>query len=99
MIPILISNLINLNVSNVLSSAKPSISNGVVLENNAYLNNIKFTNITDTQILDLQSISVQSLNCFNLATDTLSVVFEPTATNGVHNVSLDVIATSNSTPL
>ena len=57
-----------------------------------------FTNITDTQILDIQSISVNSLNCFDLVNDIVSVVFEPTATNGVHNISLDVIATSNSTP-
>ncbi len=48
-----LTNLINLNVSNVLSSAKPSISNGVVLENNAYLNNIKFTNIADTSKISI----------------------------------------------
>ena len=38
----------NLNVSNVVSSEKPSISNGVALENDAYLNNIRFTNLADT---------------------------------------------------
>ena len=48
-----LTNLINLNVSNVLSSAKPSISNGVVLENDAYLNNIKFTNITDSSKISI----------------------------------------------
>ena len=48
-----LTNLINLNVSNVLSSAKPSISNGVNLESNAYLNNIKFTNIADTSKISI----------------------------------------------
>ena len=48
-----LTNLINLNVSNVLSSSNPSISNGVALENNAYLNNIKFTNIADTSKISI----------------------------------------------
>ena len=48
-----LTNLINLNVSNVLSSAKPSISNGVALEKDAYLNNIKFTNITDSSKISI----------------------------------------------
>ena len=48
-----LTNLINLNVSNVLSSTNPSISNGVALENNAYLNNIKFTNIADTSKISI----------------------------------------------
>jgi len=50
-----LTNLINLNVSNVLSSAKPSISNGIALENDAYLNNIKFTNIADTSKISIAS--------------------------------------------
>jgi hypothetical protein len=57
-----------------------------------------FNNVTGTQRLDLQTISVQSLPCFDLVNDTLTVVYEPTATTGIHNISLDVIATSNSTP-
>ena len=40
--------LTNLNISNVVSSQGPSISTGVILENNAFVNNINFTNNLDT---------------------------------------------------
>ena len=43
----------NLNVSNVISSEKPSISNGIALENDAYLNNIIFTNLADTSKISI----------------------------------------------
>ncbi len=43
----------NLNVSNVVSSEKPSISNGIALENDAYLNNIRFTNLADTSKISI----------------------------------------------
>ena len=56
-----LSNLVNLNVNNVLSSTKPSISDGVVLSNDAYLNNIRFTNITD-----ISKISIATGKSINL---------------------------------
>jgi outer membrane autotransporter protein len=56
-----LSNLVNLNVNNVLSSEKPSISDGVVLSNDAYLNNIRFTNITD-----ISKISIATGKSINL---------------------------------
>ena len=43
----------NLKVSNVISSEKPSISNGIALENDAYLNNIRFTNLADTSKISI----------------------------------------------
>jgi|GEM_PF-2084936 len=54
--------LINLNISNVVSSSNPSISNGIVLENNAYLNNIRFTNLVDTS-----KISIAASKSINLS--------------------------------
>ena len=56
-----LSNLVNLNVNNVLSSTKPSISDGVVLSNDAYLNNIRFTNIAD-----ISKISIATGKSINL---------------------------------
>jgi outer membrane autotransporter protein len=43
----------NLNVNNVISSEKPSISNGIALENDAYLNNIRFTNSANTSKISI----------------------------------------------
>ena len=56
-----LTNLLNLNVNNVISSTKPSISNGVILENDAYLNNIRFTNIAD-----ISKISIATGKSINL---------------------------------
>jgi len=57
-----------------------------------------FNNVTQKQKVDLQIITANALNCFDLVNDVVSVIYEPTATNGVHTIYLDVIAVSNSTP-